>query len=451
MASLSKDKSGNRTIQFVAGDRKRRSIRLGKMPQKDANNIKTKVEALNAAAISQTSWDAETAAWVGKLESLLYDKLANVGLVPKKATPEKSTLGAFLAAYVKSRADVKPSTATVYSHTHRCLVGFFGAGKALAEITPADADDWRRWLSTNENLADNTVRRRCGIARQFFRTAVRRRLIAENPFGELKGVSVRANRSRDHFISRSDADKVLENCPDIQWQLLFALSRYGGLRCPSEHLALRWIDIDWANGKMTVRSPKTEHHEGQESRVIPIFPELRPYLEDAWELAKEDVLALEPEDRAKAHVITRYRDANSNLRTQLERIIAKAGLKPWPKLFQNLRATRATELAAEFPSHVAAEWLGHSQMVAQKHYWQVTDADFEKAAKASAPAVQNAVQSAAVSSGVEESAKQADSEIAGRNDPLRQCTTEQVGAPRLELGTSALSGLRSNQLSYAPA
>src|SRR3954468_5073260 len=26
-----------------------------------------------------------------------------------------------------------------------------------------------------------------------------------------------------------------------------------------------------------------------------------------------------------------------------------------------------------------------------------------------------------------------------------------VGAPRLELGTSALSGLRSNQLSYAPA
>ena len=26
-----------------------------------------------------------------------------------------------------------------------------------------------------------------------------------------------------------------------------------------------------------------------------------------------------------------------------------------------------------------------------------------------------------------------------------------VGAPRFELGTSALSGLRSNQLSYAPA
>lgn len=87
-----------------------------------------------------------------------------------------------------------------------------------------------------------------------------------------------------------------------------------------------------------------------------IFTELRPYLQDAWELAKDVVLAMAQEDRAKAHVVTRYRDGNSNLRTQLERIIAKAGLKPWPKLFQNLRATRATELAAEFPSHVAAEW-----------------------------------------------------------------------------------------------
>lgn len=119
MASLSKDKSGNRTIQFVAGDRKRRSIRLGKIPQKDANNIKTKVEALDAAAILQTSWDAETAAWVGKAPTVIYDKLANVGLVPKKAAPERSTLGAFMTAYIKGRSDVKGGTSAVYGHTQR--------------------------------------------------------------------------------------------------------------------------------------------------------------------------------------------------------------------------------------------------------------------------------------------------------------------------------------------
>jgi len=365
MASLSKDKSGNRTIQFVAGDRKRRSIRLGKMPQKAAETIKAKVESLNAAAISQISWDAETAAWVGKLDAMLYDKLAKVGLLPVRATPEKSTLGAFLEAYIKGRSDVKGTTESNYRQTKRCLVEYFGASKPLGEISSGDADDWRRWMMAGEvradgtvvrkKLGDNTVRRRCGFARQFFRAAVRKRLIAENPFGEMKGVSIRSNRARDYFVPREDAAKVLEHCPDIQWQLLFALSRYGGLRCPSEHLALRWVDVDWTNGRMTVRSPKTEHHQGGDSRVIPIFPELRPYLEDAWELAKDAVMSMSAEDRPQANVITRYRDANSNLRTQLERIIAKAGLKPWPKLFQNLRATRATELAAEFPAHVAAD------------------------------------------------------------------------------------------------
>ena len=44
--------------------------------------------------------------------------------------------------------------------------------------------------------------------------------------------------------SRDEAEKVLKACPDAQWKLLFALSRYGGLRCPSEHLALTWGDID---------------------------------------------------------------------------------------------------------------------------------------------------------------------------------------------------------------
>jgi hypothetical protein len=77
------------------------------------------------------------------------------------------------------------------------------------------------------------------------------------------------------------------------------------------------------------------------------------------------------------YVISNHRNANH--RTRLEKIIKRADLKPWPKLFQNLRATRATELAAEFPGHVAAEWSGHSQKIAEQHYWRTTEADFAKA------------------------------------------------------------------------
>lgn len=68
-----------------------------------------------------------------------------------------------------------------------------------------------------------------------------------------------------------------------------------------------------------------------------------------------------------------------NLRTQLQRIIAKAGLTEWPKLFQNLRSTCETELAETFSLHVVTAWLGKSQLVAAKHYLQVTDEHFATA------------------------------------------------------------------------
>ena len=45
MASISRDVNGNRAIQFVAGDRRRRTVRLGKIPLKAVREIKTKIEA----------------------------------------------------------------------------------------------------------------------------------------------------------------------------------------------------------------------------------------------------------------------------------------------------------------------------------------------------------------------------------------------------------------------
>ena len=98
------------------------------------------------------------------------------------------------------------------------------------------------------------------------------------------------------------------------------------------------------------------------------------------------------------YVITHYRQGNCNLRTQLQRIIAKAELKPWPKLFQNPRSTRETELAERWPEHVVCAWIGNSKAVARKHYLQVTDEHFERASYVPAggsEAAQNAAQQSA--------------------------------------------------------
>ncbi len=100
------------------------------------------------------------------------------------------------------------------------------------------------------------------------------------------------------------------------------------------------------------------------------------------------------------HVISRYRDPAANLRTQLVRYIKAAGLKPWPKPWQNLRVSRATELADEYPSHVCAAWLGHTEKVADAFYRQVTDEHFTRAT-----AARNAAQNAQESSRTDQNDK----------------------------------------------
>ena len=150
---------------------------------------------------------------------------------------------------------------------------------------------------------------------------------------------------------------------------MFALSRYGGLRCPSEHLALKWGDVNFEKGRILIHSSKTERHEGKAMRVIPMFPELHDPLLEVFNEAEEGT----------EYVITRYRDLNCNLRTQLNRIIKRAGLSPWPRLFHNLRASRQNELKKEFSIDLVCEWIGNTVEVARDHYLHATDADFAKA------------------------------------------------------------------------
>ena len=132
---------------------------------------------------------------------------------------EQFTLAAFVDGYIAKRGDVKPRTKINWKQARRCLVDFFGDDKVLGDINAADADDWRRWLTTRCHLAGwawPRIRSVVVVALlvSFSVMRWRRRLISENPFGEMKGVAIRSNRSRDFFVSRETAEMVLAACPD---------------------------------------------------------------------------------------------------------------------------------------------------------------------------------------------------------------------------------------------
>ena len=375
MASLSTDAKGNRTIQFTAADGKRRSVRLGKLPIRKVESIKAHVEHLNAAALSGMAADGETAAWLAKVGDVIVSKLAAVGLVSAR---KSATLGAFLDDYIAGRTDVAKRTTWNLEIVARRMKEHFGADLPLRDITAGDADAFVIWMKSEE-YATATTARTIKRAKQFFQAAVRAKLLTENPFAGIKPGSM-ANEERKAFVSRDNIKKVLSACPDAEWRLIVALSRFGGLRCPSETFVLTWADVLWDQDRFIVRSPKTG------TRTVPIFPELRPYLEACFDAAPPGTV----------HVVATHR--NANLRTRMVKIIERAGLKVWPKPFHNLRASRQTELAAEFPIHVVCEWIGNSAAIAQAHYLQVTDGDFDRAAKSGAKSgaivVQKAVQTA---------------------------------------------------------
>jgi len=222
--------------------------------------------------------------------------------------------------------------------------------------------------TTEDNrLAPPTVAKRVIVAKQGFGCAVRWGWLEKSPFGGLRPGS-QSNPARARYIPLLTIRDVLDACPSIDWKLVVGLARLAGLRCPTEIGELTWADVNWEKGRLIVRAKKTEHHGGDHAvRVVPICPELRGLLVDAFEQAEPGATLIVPMASRKG----------VNLRTQLERIIIKAGHEVWPRLLQNLRASCATDWVERYPSHVVAKWLGHSPKVAAEHYLMSRDHHFE--------------------------------------------------------------------------
>ena len=328
--------------------------------------------------------------WAMGLSDGHHEKLAATGLVAPK---ERTTIGGFIEAFIKRRERaVKPSTVTVYRQESKKLLEYFGADRRPETITLKEAEEFAAHLR-EKGYAEASVDKTFKECRLFFNEMVEHGILPKNVFSKVR-TSDKPNESRNEYITRGVIDRVIDaGCPDAEWRAFVALMRYGGMRCPSEVLLLRWSDVDFT-GEMgffdgiktpaiKFRSVKTEHHKGGASRTIPMFRELRPHLEELWEML--------PEGENRPYVIWSMLPAKSreseprrlkkNFGKAFKGILKKLGIEPWEKLFVNLRRSCRNDLERSgYPTRVINEWMGHSEKVANVHYVQILPEDLNRAA-----------------------------------------------------------------------
>jgi len=373
MTSLSKDGAGWRILFVCPTTKKRRTIRTCKCSKKNAQTAQNMIEKLVEAKALSVPIDQQTATWLNSIDDKLLGRLVKAGLAKARPTTK---LKAFVSSYIEGRHDVKPASKTVWRQGETSLYEFFGEDRLAHTITTAEAEDFKQQL-IKQKLALYTVRKRLQAVRMFFSAMAKRGLIQVNPFNGVKGVQAVVDESRNVYVPAADVQAVMEEAPDAEWRAMIALSRFGGLRLPSEVLSLKWEHIDWEKERITVVSPKTAHHPGRGQRVIPLFPELVQPLTEAFEAAPDGAIYVVTRHRSQADGPEGWR--TTNLRTRFNKMIQRAGLEPWPKPFQAMRASCETDLLEKHPLQAVARWMGHSPKVAVANYLRVRDEHFDQA------------------------------------------------------------------------
>lgn len=458
MASLVTPKQSpkHRWVQFYSPCGRRKTLRLGESNDLDGSKHVRLVEALLASIITGRSIEPRYAVMIGELKPEIRERYIRCGLIsaeagedgPGRKATQASTLGEYLEQFVQGRKlDIKESSQVAFNHTRKRLEEYFGKSKPMRDITAVDARAFRTWLAgTNKRdkvkkgeekkgLSHNTIRRRMGFCKQVFSEAVSDGIVDRNPFERLPA-SVRSNKDRQEYVSMATFSKVLRAAPNARWRSLLVLARIGALRIPSEAAKLEWAHVDFDAKRIhVVGSSKTERHAKREVRTVPMLPEI-----------EKELLAWHMEGPSGEFVFPGL-TGETNLRTTLEKIIKKAKVLQWPKLWQNLRASGSTDFARSLPGHVAAAICGHTEQIAKEHYWQVTESDLDAVIADRSKAVQPEAIPEAETGVNGMKAEEANTEIPGKlqdSQCLRKPLVDDIG---LEPTTPTMSTWCSNQLS----
>ena len=368
MATLRRKTNGTWEIQFRDEYGQRKTITLSgrKFTERTARQLKDAVEVLIHKKINgDPTQHKPTQTWVEGAAPAIREKLARYDLCQVSS---RHTVTELWDEFLDQYEFKTESTRTTYLHAReRFNLYFRKPGELIARLTPDRMEAWKAFL-LDKGYGQPTIAGTVRKTKTLFNWAVKQKLLVESP---LKGVGEGSflNPAKTREVTMVEYHRLLDACPCQEWRVIITLARIGGLR-PCEIMVLRWSDIGIGENRdrMRVYSPKLQRFVHLREREPALFPKVSEEL---------DKLRAIPGNEGQEYIINRYTNRERvNFGQPFDTIAKRAGLDKIVRPFDNMRASRATEILRRHGAKVESAWIGHSEKIAEECYLMVTEEDY---------------------------------------------------------------------------
>jgi integrase len=358
------ERNGTWEIQFRDEYGRKQTITLSgkKFKERIVRQLKDADEVLVDKKINgDPTKHKPTEEWVANAVPEIRTKLANCGLWEK---PSKHTVKELWDEFLERYTIKTDGTRKTYLAARKRFDQFFKPNELITKLTKDRIEEWKEFLLADGRFGEPTVAGTIQKAKTVFNWAKEQKWITESP---VKGVveGNYRNSANDREVTMVEYQQLLNACPCQDWRTIITLARIGGMR-PCEIVVLRWSDIGVGKDGRFFRvfSPKLNHYKHLREREVPLFPEVLTELDRLRATTDGD----------QEFVINRYSNREGVILVQPFTTIAKrAGIGKIVRPFDNMRASRATEIERDYGAMAESLWLGHSMKTAKDFYLMVTE------------------------------------------------------------------------------
>jgi len=306
---------------------------------------------------------------------------AKGGDAMEMASQSRPTLSTVVMSYLAVNHRIEPATAELTKRVFSYARNVFGDMR-ITDFGHAQAEQFQSWaIESGRNPVSANIYIK--TIRPIFRWAMRRDLIAKDPFGQLR--LFRIPKKMIRIYEPFEFQAMLSSCPNKLWQARLLLAKTAGLR-RSEVLNLTVNDVDFGRGILYVQTKKETHHtwrwmpKDKDLRELPLvehlnnlliklqneLPEGQPYLMMTRNRYKR-IMQLKARDRLSWRIRV---CPDENWSKPFERILKRAEITG---TFHDLRRTCITEwLENGLQPHEVMRLAGHSSIDTTMRYYVTT-------------------------------------------------------------------------------